>query len=252
MLIQRSTHRRHLSNAFLVADERFGTAVFIDSGAPLAPLLTFISTHGLTPTHVLRTHSHPDHVEHEETLDLPVVTSGTLQTGGLLVETIPLPGHSDDSVAFVIRDRIGEEYVAVGDTLFKGSIGGGDFAQIKHAVMDVLMEMPKIRVLLPGHADLTTIQGEWQKNPFVRVWRGEDPEGTEKVRVGDREATLVVWSPDYDGNGKAWVRYDDGDDAIVAGSSVVREGEEPEAEAETEVEAETEAGTEAEAEADTV
>jgi glyoxylase-like metal-dependent hydrolase (beta-lactamase superfamily II) len=231
MLIQRSTHRRWLSNAFLVADERFGTAVFIDSGAPLAPLLTFISTHGLTTTHILRTHSHPDHVEHEETLDLPVVTTGSLQTGGLEIETIPLPGHSDDSVAFVIRDRIGEEYVAVGDTLFKGSIGGGDFAQIKHAVMDVLMEMPKIRVVLPGHADLTTIQGEWQKNPFVQVWRGEAEEGTEQVRVGDREATLVVWSEDYDGKGKAWVRYDDGEDAIVGGSSIVREGDEPEEEA---------------------
>ena len=28
-----------LSNAYLVADERGGTAVFIDSGAPLEPLL---------------------------------------------------------------------------------------------------------------------------------------------------------------------------------------------------------------------
>jgi hypothetical protein len=108
--------------------------------------------------------------------------------------------------------------------LFKNSVGGGDFEQIKASVMDVLMAMPKTRVVLPGHSDLTTIAAEWAKNPFVRVWRGEDPEGTEKVRVGDREATLVVWSPDYDGKGKAWVRYDDdGSDAIVGGSGVERE-----------------------------
>ena len=32
-----------------------------------------------------------------------------------------------------------------GDTLFKNSVGGGDFEQIKTAVMDVYMEMPKTR-----------------------------------------------------------------------------------------------------------
>jgi hypothetical protein len=41
-------------------------------------------------------------------------------------------------------------------------------------------------------------------------------------RVSGREATLVVWSPDYDGRAKAWVRPDDGTDAIVGGSRVER------------------------------
>jgi hydroxyacylglutathione hydrolase len=227
MLIQRSMHRRYLSNAFVIGDERGGTAVFVDSGAPLAPLLQFIGTHGLTPICILRTHADHDHVIHEEELDLPVIVTGPFKAGGLEIEAIPTPGHSDDMVCFVVRDKIGEEYVFSGDTLFKGSIGGGNFEQIKSAVMDVYMEMPKTRIVMPGHSDLTTIAGEWATNPFVRVWRGEDPEGTEKVRVGAREATLVVWSPDYDGKGKAWVRYDDdGKDAIVGGSSIEREGAE--------------------------
>jgi hypothetical protein len=42
------------------------------------------------------------------------------------------------------------------------------------------------------------------------------------VRVSGRDATLVVWSPDYDGKGKAWVRFVDGTDAIVGGSRVER------------------------------
>jgi hypothetical protein len=54
------------------------------------------------------------------------------------------------------------------------------------------------------------------------VWRGAAPEGEEKVRVKGRTATLIVWSPDYDGKGKAWVRFDDGEDAIVGGSRVER------------------------------
>ena len=42
------------------------------------------------------------------------------------------------------------------------------------------------------------------------------------VRVGGEEATLVVWSPDYDGKGKAMVRFADGREAIIGGSRVER------------------------------
>ncbi|MBV8081277.1 MAG: hypothetical protein JO186_12990 [Actinobacteria bacterium] len=217
MLVARSMDHRFLSNAYVVGDEPGGTAVFVDSGAPLEPLLRFVSEHGLTPTHVLRTHAHADHVEHEDELGLPVVT-GSLSTGGLEVEAIPTPGHSGDMVCFVV----GGELVFSGDTLFKDSIGGGDFGLVRRSVMDVYMAMPHERRVLPGHTDETTIGREWEENPFVRVWRGAAPEGTERVTVGGRAATLVVWSPDYDGKGKAWVRYDDGEDAIVGGSRVVR------------------------------
>ena len=39
MIVERSMHESWLSNAFLLADEPGGTAVFVDSGAPLEPLL---------------------------------------------------------------------------------------------------------------------------------------------------------------------------------------------------------------------
>jgi hydroxyacylglutathione hydrolase len=171
----------------------------------------------VTPTHVLRTHAHQDHVAHEDELGLPVVTSA-LRTGGLEVEAIPTPGHSDDMVCFVVNG----ELVFSGDTLFKDTVGGGDPELIRGSVMDVYMAMPHERRVLPGHTDETTIGREWEHNPFVRVWRGVEPEGTEKVRVAGEPATLVVWSPDYDGKGKAWVRFDDGRDAIVGGSRVER------------------------------
>jgi hydroxyacylglutathione hydrolase len=206
-----------LSNAYVVGDEPGGTAVFVDSGAPLGPLLAFVEEHRLTPTHVLRTHAHPDHVAHEAELGLPVART-SLEAGDLWIDAIPTPGHSDDMVCFVVDDHA----VFSGDTLFKDAVGGGDFAAIKHAVMDVFMAMPHDRRVLPGHTDETTIGREWEHNPFVRVWRGVEPEGTERVRVGGREATLVVWSPDYDGKGKAWVRFEDGTDAIVGGSRVER------------------------------
>jgi hydroxyacylglutathione hydrolase len=206
-----------LSNAYLVADEPGGTAVFVDSGAPLEPLLRAAEEWRVTPTHVLRTHAHADHVTHEAELGLPV-ERGSLTAGGLTIEAIPTPGHSDDMVCFVVDDEVAFS----GDTLFKDAVGGGDFDEIKSAVLDVYMSMPHDRRVLPGHTDETTIGREWEHNPFVRVWRGVEPEGTEAVKVAGRDATLIVWSPDYDGKGKAWVRFDDGTDAIVGGSRVER------------------------------
>jgi hydroxyacylglutathione hydrolase len=211
-------HPGYLSNAYLVADEEGGTAVYVDSGAPLEPLLEAVARWGVTPVAVLRTHAHGDHVEHEDELGLPVVT-GDFESGGLRVEALSTPGHSDDHLAFVVNG----ESVFSGDILFKDAVGGSrdDFESVKSSVMR-LMELPPETRVLPGHTDETTIGREWEQNPFVRVWRGLDPEGTEKVRVGGEEATLVVWSPDYDGKGKAWVRFADGRDAIVGGSRVER------------------------------
>jgi glyoxylase-like metal-dependent hydrolase (beta-lactamase superfamily II) len=208
---------RWLSNAYLVADEEGGAAVFVDSGAPLGPLRRAAAEWRVEPSHILRTHAHPDHVEHEGELGLPVVREA-LQVGGLDVEAIPTPGHAEDMICFVVNG----ELVFSGDTLFKDAIGGGDYQRIRRSVMDVYMAMPHERRVLPGHTDETTIGREWEKNPFVRVWRGAEPEGTERVRVAGRDATLIVWSPDYDGKGKAWVRYADGTDAIVGGSRVER------------------------------
>jgi hydroxyacylglutathione hydrolase len=211
-------HPGYLSNSYLVADEEGGTALFVDSGAPLEPLRRAADRWHVQPEVVLRTHSHADHVEHEGELGLPVKTEA-VRVGGLEVEALPTPGHSDDMVAFVVNG----EAVFTGDTLFKDSVGGGNFELIRKSVMDVLMKLPPGTRVLPGHTEETTIGREWEENPFVRVWRGVDPEGAEAVRVGGEEATLIVWSPDYDGGGKAWVRFADGRNAIVGGSRVQRE-----------------------------
>ena len=206
-----------LSNAYLVADGEGGSAVYVDSGAPLGPLRQAAEEWRVRPEAVLRTHGHGDHVAHEDELGLPVVRESA-RVGDLDIEAIPTPGHSEDMVCFVVDG----EAVFSGDTLFRDAVGGGDFALIRAAVLDVYMAMPHERRVLPGHTEETTIGREWEHNPFVRVWRGAEPEGTERVTVGGRPATLVVWSPDYDGKGKAWVRFDDGTDAIVGGSRVER------------------------------
>jgi glyoxylase-like metal-dependent hydrolase (beta-lactamase superfamily II) len=221
MIIERSMHPDWLSNAYLIGDEAGGTAVFVDSGAPLEPLFDAVERNDLTVTHLLTTHADRDHIAGDDEIvaryGCPVV-KGDLETGGLSIKALPTPGHKDDHLAFVVNG----ELCCTGDVLFKDAVGGGDFAQIRRSVMDVLMQFPDETRVLPGHTDETMIGREREHNPFVRVWSGVDPEGTESVRVGGEEATLVVWSPDYDGKGKAWVRFADGRDAIVGGSRVER------------------------------
>ncbi len=221
MIVGRSMHERWLSNAYVVGDVSGGTAVFVDSGAPLEALLDLVDQERLTPTHLLRTHAHPDHVEHEaelcERFGIPVVT-GDLVTGGLIVRAIPLPGHSDDGVAFVVDDEV----CFSGDVLFRDAVGGGPADVVQRSVMGGLMALPAGMRVLPGHTEETTIGREWESNPFVVYWRGVVPSLAERVRVAGDEAELVVWSPDYDGNGKALVRFVDGREAIVGGSRVER------------------------------
>jgi hydroxyacylglutathione hydrolase len=221
VIVERSMHPDWLSNAYVIADRSGGTAVFVDSGAPLEPLFEAVERNDLTVTHLLTTHADHDHIagdaEIRERYGCPVV-KGDLETGGLSIRALPTPGHKDDHLAFVVND----ELCCTGDVLFKDAVGGGDYAQIRSSVMDVLMKLSDELRVLPGHTDETTIGREREHNPFVRVWSGAEPEGTERVRVGGEEATLVVWSPDYDGKGKAWVRFDDGRDAIIGGSRVER------------------------------
>jgi len=238
MIVERSMDPRWLSNAYLVADRSGGTAVFIDSGAPVEPLLAAVDRLEVHPTYLLTTHAHADHVANhgllEDRFGLKILASPeeevagaeplghgeVVEAGDLRIEALRTPGHTRGMLAFVVDG----EAVFTGDTLFTGSVGGTQdaFDDLRRSVMDVLMGLPHELTAYPGHSEETTIGREWDENPFVRVWRGVEAEGEERCHVAGSEATLVVWSNDYDGGGKGWVRLADGRDVIVGASRIDR------------------------------
>jgi glyoxylase-like metal-dependent hydrolase (beta-lactamase superfamily II) len=240
VIVARTEHPDWLSNAYLVAEEVGGSGFFVDGNGAVEPLVSRAAEAGLDITHVFVTHSHADHVDgiHELAERFgarlmahpagagslgaePLADGQTVESGSLRVEALDTPGHCRDHLALLVDGA--DCFTA--DVLFRGTVGGtggGSFEELRRSIMERLMRLdPQTRVH-PGHKEPTTIGQEWEKNPFVRVWRGLDPERSEPCRVRGEEATLVLWAPDYDGGHKAWVRYPDGREAIVGGSQVER------------------------------
>lgn len=248
MIVERTENPQWLSNAYLVADDSGGTGVLIDGNDEVAPLLDRAEQEGIEITHILVTHPHLDHVAglaearerlggvptvaHVEAaaeledlgIDRNLADGETLATGDLEIKAISTPGHAAGHLALLVNDR--DLFTA--DVLFKGTVGGtmapgaSGFADLKASVMK-LMELPAETVVHPGHREPTTIGAEYEGNPFVRIWRGEEETGEEQVTVWGRAATLKLWAPDYDGGNKAWIVFaDDGTEAIVGGSQVER------------------------------
>ncbi|MFT4034070.1 MAG: MBL fold metallo-hydrolase [Patulibacter sp.] len=245
LIVERTQAPGWTSNAYLIADRPGGHGVFIDGNGVQQPLIDRAKQLGLTIDAVLVTHRHGDHIQGIEdyVADFPgVAVLGSLPTaqevpvdrligdgdvlhfGGLEIGVLRSEGHCAGQLAFVVNGTD----VFSADTLFQGSVGGNfaphntGYADQRAAVLR-LARLPAETVLHPGHTRPTTAGREWAHNPFIRIWRGLDPEGTEQVTVWDRPATLILWAPDYDGTHKAWVRFcDTGEDGIVGGSQVVR------------------------------
>jgi hydroxyacylglutathione hydrolase len=247
VIVERTENPLWLSNAYLVADPDRKTGVLIDGNEDLAPLLERAEREGIEITHVLVTHPHGDHVaglaearaqlgnpplvaheacaaELDQDVEITLADGEKLQAGALEVEALFTPGHAAGHLAFLVDGTD----VFTADVLFKGTVGGtmapgaSGFADLKASVMR-LMELPPQTNVHPGHKEPTTIGEEWDRNPFVRIWRGLDETGSDEVTVWGRSATLKLWAPDYDGGNKAWIVFTDtGEEAIVGGSQVER------------------------------
>jgi len=197
-------------NTFIVYNE-FKQCVIIDPGCYFdeekETLKNFISQNDLTPTLLLNTHCHLDHVFGNKTIaeafqltlhihekEKPVLsfapTSGLMYnlpfdnyTGDfiLLKEgdkillgedellVIEAPGHSPGSICFYCARQ---HFIISGDVLFNGSIGRtdlpmGDHQALLNNIKNKLMVLPGDTIVYCGHGPSTTIGEEKMGNPFL-------------------------------------------------------------------------------------
>lgn len=197
-------------NTYLISD-RTGSCVIIDPGCSNAneekELDKYIEENSLTPTMVVNTHGHVDHVagckyvvekyqvpfalhpddipnvenakEHGLIfgfeLDTPPKVDIFLEEGCPVcfgeseLQVIHLPGHSAGGVGLYSES---EKFLIVGDTLFRGSIGrtdlpGGNYDILMKSIKEKLLSLPGDVTVFPGHGPNTTIQHEHDTNPFL-------------------------------------------------------------------------------------
>jgi glyoxylase-like metal-dependent hydrolase (beta-lactamase superfamily II) len=174
-------------------------ALVIDPGVPAPEVLEFIRARRLEVLAILNTHGHYDHVGGDAflaaTLSVPVYLHradrrlaapttgpgvrfsdlpghGRLALGKLEVEVLHTPGHSPGSVCL----RIGDILFS-GDTLFAGAVGKphGDSRSRREAslrlevegIRRLLLALPPLTRVYPGHGESTTIGAEKTFNSFL-------------------------------------------------------------------------------------
>jgi len=89
--------------------------------------------------------------------------------GNQIWKTIYTPGHADGSVCFYDENN---KLLIVGDVLFAGSIGRtdlptGNFHQLIQNIKEKLLPLGNDVLVIPGHAETTTIGNEKMYNPYL-------------------------------------------------------------------------------------
>lgn len=186
---------------------REGKAIIIDPGAEGLRIKQALADNGLTPTAILLTHGHFDHIGAVDELKArygisayasPYAASmaaSPYKSGGLdfigesitaavdnvleatislaplpPLEVISTPGHTPGCVSFYSK---GDGLVFSGDALFQGSYGRtdlpyGDIAELVSSI-NKLFALPPNTVVYSGHGGITTIEAERRHNPIKEV-----------------------------------------------------------------------------------
>ncbi len=175
-------------NAFLIWDEVTREAALFDTGYDAAPVLRLIREETLTLRYIFLTHHHGDHVAalaavrkahpgarlraggEEVPLHERNRASDFLHLGGLRLSNRATPGHSADSVTYLVGNwpEDAPAVAVVGDALFAGSMGHvpGDAAAARRVIREQILSLPADTLICPGHGPLTTVGQEQRHNPF--------------------------------------------------------------------------------------
>ena len=187
------------TNCYLLCDETEKLCAVVDPGGDAARVAAAVVDTGCAPCAILLTHGHYDHTGGVAELrakwpDVPVYLNhrdqyegdaylqqlfppvpgakdydegDTIQVGGLTVDVMATPGHSEGSVTL----RCGDVLLC-GDTLFAGSCGrtdfpGGSWEQML-ASLARLAALPGNFKVFPGHGEATDLDAERIYNPCMK------------------------------------------------------------------------------------
>jgi hydroxyacylglutathione hydrolase len=193
MIFQQLFSSIGFSNAYLVGPRGGGDALLVDPGEFDAAMLQAIETNRLRLRWILVTHAHRAHIagirgllrvydpeiycNQPSVLEEParhVQDGDRLTLGEIGVEVIELPGHSIDSLCFLVGGM-----VFSGDTLSAGGIGRtrDGYAQglLLAGIRRRLLGLGDDILLFPGHGPPSLIGIERRFNPFLAEQSSRDP-----------------------------------------------------------------------------
>jgi glyoxylase-like metal-dependent hydrolase (beta-lactamase superfamily II) len=173
------------SNAYVIGPDAGGDAIVIDPGVFDASMLQAVEGNLLTVRSILVTHAHNAHVNgvrgllkvygaaiyasQPSILEAPahrIADGDTLSLGDFSVRVLATPGHSMDSVCFLL-----DTMLFTGDTLTAGSIGrskdGFSRALVLESVRRKLLSLGDEVLIFPGHGPPSKVGIEKLYNPFL-------------------------------------------------------------------------------------
>ena len=196
-----------MANCYVLrVDDEAAEAVVVDPGGAAADVAGELARRGVRCAAILVTHADVDHVggvaDLAELTGAPVyapdpalmphiraqgggffppprpyeiattVADGTaFDAAGIAFETIGVPGHSPDHVAFLADGAL-----FAGDLLMEGTVGrvdfpGGDWEALLGSVAALFDRLPPETLVYPGHGGPTTLGAERDSNPFLAELR---------------------------------------------------------------------------------
>ena len=148
-------------------------------------MVRFTNRHKLNVQFIFLTHAHADHVAdlprlREETgADVftprdepvpgaePIEEGKQFRLGNLQIDTRLTWGHSQGGMTYVVN-RLARPIAVVGDSLFAGSMGGGNvsYPDALRNNLEKILTLPDETIICPGHGPMTTVGEEKVHNPF--------------------------------------------------------------------------------------